>query len=90
MVKQQCLFGTLLSIKVPDRHISLTKLIPEMLQKLDDEIISFCPAVEIAALSEKEQKELLVAMEYVQAIPSFSQAQRMERISSLSLMQSTI
>ena len=32
-----------------------------MLQKLDDEIISFCPAVEIAALSEKQQKELLVA-----------------------------
>ena len=90
MVKQQCLFGTLLSIKVPDRHISLTKLIPEMLQKLDDEIISFCPAVEIVALSEKEQKELLVAMEYAQAIPSLSQAQRMERISSLSLMQSTI
>ena len=28
-----------------------------MLQKLDDEIISFCPAVEIAALSEKEQRE---------------------------------
>ena len=40
-----------------------------MLQKLDDEIISFCPAVEIAALSEKEQRELLVAMEYAQAIP---------------------
>ena len=39
-----------------------------MLQRLDDEIISFCPAVEIAALSEKEQKELLVAMEYAQAI----------------------
>ena len=52
------------SPKQVQRYISLTKLIPEMLQKLDDEIISFCPAVEIAALSEKEQKELLVAMEY--------------------------
>ena len=60
------------SPKQVQRYISLTKLIPEMLQKLDDEIISFCPAVEIAALSEKEQKELLVAMEYAQAIPSLS------------------
>ena len=52
-----------------------------MLQKLDDEIISFCPAVEIAALSEKEQRELLVAMEYAQAIPSLSQAQRIRQLS---------
>ena len=67
--------------KQVQRYISLTKLIPEMLQKLDDEIISFCPAVEIAALSEKEQKELLVAMEYAQAIPSLSQAQRIRQLS---------
>ena len=52
-----------------------------MLQKLDDEIISFCPAVEIAALSEKEQRELLVAMEFAQAIPSLSQAQRIRQLS---------
>ena len=43
------------SPKQVQRYISLTKLIPEMLQKLDDEIISFCPAVEIAALKENEQ-----------------------------------
>ena len=69
------------SPKQVQRYISLTKLIPEMLQKLDDEIISFCPAVEIAALREKEQKELLVAMEYAQAIPSLSQAQRIRQLS---------
>ena len=69
------------SPKQVQRYISLTKLIPEMLQKLDDEIISFCPAVEIAALNEKEQKELLVAMEYAQAIPSLSQAQRIRQLS---------
>ena len=38
------------------RYISLTKLIPEFLQKLDDELISFNPAVEISALKEEEQK----------------------------------
>ena len=70
------------SPKQVQRYISLTKLIPEMLQKLDDEIISFCPAVEIAALSENEQKELLVAMEYAQAIPSLSQAQRIKQLSN--------
>ena len=69
------------SPKQVQRYISLTKLIPEMLQKLDDEIISFCPAVEIAALNETEQKELLVAMEYAQAIPSLSQAQRIRQLS---------
>ena len=63
------------------RYISLTKLIPEMLQKLDDEIISFCPAVEIAALEENEQRELLKAMDYAQAIPSLSQAQRIKQLS---------
>lgn len=69
------------SPKQVQRYISLTKLIPEMLQKLDDEIISFCPAVEIAALNETEQKELLVAMEYAQAIPSLSQVQRIRQLS---------
>ena len=69
------------SPKQVQRYISLTKRIPEMLQKLDDEIISFCPAVEIAALNETEQKELLVAMEYAQAIPSRSQAQRIRQLS---------
>ena len=69
------------SPKQVQRYISLTKLIPEMLQKLDDEIISFCPAVEIAALSEKEQRELLAAMDYAQAIPSLSQAQRIRQLS---------
>ena len=52
-----------------------------MLQKLDDEIIFFCPAVEIAALNETEQKELLVATEYAQAISSLSQAQRIRQLS---------
>ena len=69
------------SPKQVKRYISLTKLIPEMLQKLDDEIISFCLAVEIAALKENEQKELLKAMEYAQAIPSLSQAQRIKQLS---------
>lgn len=69
------------SPKQVQRYISLTKLIPEMLQKLDDELISFNPAVEISALKETEQEQLLEAMDYAQAVPSLSQAQRIKKLS---------
>lgn len=69
------------SPKQVQRYISLTRLIPEMLQKLDDEIISFSPAVEISALKEEEQRALLEAMDYAQAVPSLSQAQRIKALS---------
>ena len=69
------------SPKQVQRYISLTKLIPEFLQKLDDELISFNPAVEISALKEEEQKQLLEAMDYAQAVPSLSQAQRIRKLS---------
>ena len=59
----------------------MTKLIPEFLQKLDDELISFNPAVEISALKEEEQKQLLEAMDYAQSVPSLSQAQRIRKLS---------
>ena len=69
------------SPKQVQRYISLTKLIPEFLQKLDDELISFNPAVEISALKEEQQKQLLEAMDYAQAVPSLSQAQRIKKLS---------
>ena len=69
------------SPKQVQRYISLTRLIPELLQKLDDELISFNPAVEISALNEEEQNQLLEAMDYAQAVPSLSQAQRIKKLS---------
>ena len=48
---------------------------------MDDELISFNPAVEISALKEEEQKQLLEAMDYAQAIPSLSQAKRIKKLS---------
>ena len=48
---------------------------------MDDELISFNPAVEISALKEEEQKQLLEAMDYAQAVPSLSQAQRIKKLS---------
>ncbi len=55
------------SPKQVQRYITLTNLIPELLQQLDDELISFNPAVELAAL-----KELIEAMDYAQSVPSLS------------------
>ena len=52
-----------------------------MLEMLDDEMISFSPAFEIAFLKDKEQKDLIEAMNYTQAMPSLSQAQRIKKLS---------
>ena len=40
-----------------------------------------CTVVEISALKEEEQKQLLEAMDYAQAVPSLSQAQRIRKLS---------
>lgn len=69
------------SPKQVQRYIKITELIPEMLQQLDDEMIGFNPAVEIASLKKEEQKQLLDAMDYAQSTPSLSQAQRMKKLS---------
>lgn len=69
------------SPKQVQRYLKLTDLIPELLERLDKGEVSFNPAVELAYLSKKEQREFLDAMEYTQSIPSISQAQRMKKLS---------
>ena len=63
------------------RFIRLTNLIPELLEMLDQKQISFNPAVELSYLTPDEQKSLLEAMDYTQAAPSLSQAQRLKKLS---------
>ena len=58
----------------------MTDLIPELLEKLDNGELSFNPAVELSYLTIEEQKEFIDAMEYTQAVPSISQAQRIKEI----------
>lgn len=41
------------SPKQVQRYLKLTKLIPELLEKVDDEIMGFTIAVELASLTEK-------------------------------------
>ena len=63
------------------RFIRLTNLIPEILDMVDEKKIAFNPAVELSYLKPSEQKEFLQAMDYAQASPSLSQAQRLKKLS---------
>lgn len=62
------------------RYIRLTELIPELLDMVDNGQIKFNPAVEISYLAREEQKDFLEAMDYAQAAPSLSQAQRIKKL----------
>ncbi len=63
------------------RYIRLTNLITEILDMVDEKKIAFNPAVELSYLKPSEQKEFLEAMDYAQASPSLSQAQRLKKLS---------
>ena len=63
------------------RFIRLTELIPQLLDMVDERKIAFNPAVELSYLKPEEQTDFLEAMEYGQATPSLSQAQRLKRLS---------
>ncbi len=63
------------------RYIRLTYLIPELLKYVDEGRISFTPAVELSYLTEQEQFDLLNEMEYADATPNLSQAQRLRTFS---------
>ena len=63
------------------RYIRLTKLIPELLDKVDTKEIAFNPAVELSHLTEEEQYALLDYIEYNDATPSHAQAIVMKKLS---------
>ena len=69
------------SARQVQRYICLTHLVPELLQMVDNRKIALTPAVELSYLSEIEQMLLLEQMDYTDATPSLSQAQRMRRMS---------
>ena len=61
------------------RYISLTHLIPELLQLVDNGKIAFTPAVELSYLPEKAQTCLLEEMRRNDCTPSLSQAIRLKK-----------
>ena len=63
------------------RYIRLTKLIPELLDKVDEGKIALTPAVELSYLREDEQKNLLETMNSEDCTPSLSQAQQLRNLS---------
>ena len=63
------------------RYVRLTELIPELLDMVDEKKIAFNPAYELSFLKPDEQQMLVKTMDYEQATPSLSQAQRMKKFS---------
>lgn len=63
------------------RYIRLNELQPELQHLVDEGKIGMTPAVEISYLKPDEQKILIETIDSEQATPSFSQAQRMRRLS---------
>jgi len=73
--------GTGESYKQVQRYIRLTELIPPLLEMVDERKIAFNPAYELSFLKSKEQEMLIETMDYEQATPSLSQAQRLKQFS---------
>ena len=63
------------------RYVRLTELIPELLDMVDEKKIAFNPAYELSFLKPDEQQMLVETIDYEQATPSLSQAQRMKKFS---------
>ena len=61
--------------------ISLTQLVPELQEMVNDQKIKLTPAYQLAALKPEEQALLVDTIASEQATPSVSQAQRMKKLS---------
>lgn len=79
--------GTEDSARQVQRYIRLTNLVPELLDMVDNDAldekpsIAFNPAVELSFLTEEQQYMLYECIDYLDATPSLSQAQRMKKLS---------
>ena len=70
------------------RYIRLTKLIPEILNMIDEQRIAFSVGVELSYLTEYEQKDLLEAIELEDKTPSLTQAIQMKKLSQAGTLDS--
>lgn len=62
------------------RYIRLTYLIPELLQKVDNNSLGFTQAVELSYISEDNQNLINIEMEYNEISPSVSQAKALRTL----------
>ena len=65
--------------KTVERYIRLTKLIPELLDMMDENKIAFSVGVELSFLDEQLQYDLLRVIEEQECTPSYSQAWHMHK-----------
>ena len=63
---------------------------PELLEMVDEGRIALTPAVELSYLNREEQQALLSEIEYADATPSLSQAQRLKEFSRQGRLNSDI
>lgn len=70
------------------RYIRLTKLIPEILNMVDEQRIAFSIGVELSYLAEYEQQNLFEVIELEDKTPSLSQAIQMKKLSQASTLDS--
>ena len=70
-------------ISMIQRYVRLTKLIPPLLEQVDNGTLKFVPASDcISHLTEKEQTSLALVMEIEEVSPSLDQAKRMKELSA--------
>ncbi len=69
------------SYKQIQRYIRLTKLLPELLQMVDNNRLKFNTGVELSYLEAEEQISLHKFMERLNAIPSLEQASKLKKYS---------
>ena len=62
------------------RYIRLTYLIPELLEKVDNNSLGFTQAVELSYISEDNQNLINIEMEYNEISPSVSQAKALRTL----------
>ena len=73
------------------RYVRLTKLIPALLEQVDNGSLKFVPAADfISHLTEKEQTYLLLVMERDEVSPSVGQARRLKELSAEGKLEDNI
>lgn len=70
------------------RYIRLTKLIPDILNMVDEQRIAFSVGMELSYLTEYEQQDLFEAIELEDKTPSLSQAIQMKKLSQTGKLDS--
>ena len=79
-----------MSVKNVQRYISLTRLIPELMEYVDNKKMKFTVAVELSYVRPKHQRYIAVAMDAQQSAPTGAQAQRLRELDQKDILSGDI